>query len=260
MSKIDLNRVWDDAKAMGAANKDLLAAIAGMFVLLPSVVGNLLIKQPVAIRQQSSVAKDLPAGETYRQLMSFYTDNWPVVLGLTIALAFGLLTMLVLLLRHERLTVGESLKAAVILLPGYIVANLVEGFAFAFSFLLFIIPCVYVMGRFSLLAAAAAAERRSNPVEQLQRSWALTSQNGWRIGVMFVILWLTAQIVNIVATTMVGLVGELVLPKDLADLVVSIVGGVVSAGFAVFVALLTAATYRAATEPAPSPWLPGAER
>jgi hypothetical protein len=261
VSKIDLNRVWDDARAMGAANKDLLAAIAGMFVLLPSVVGNLLIKQPLAVRQQSAAAtKDLPAGEMYGQLMSFYTDNWPVVLGLSIALAFGLLTMLVLLLRHERLTVGESLKAAVILLPGYIVANLIEGFAFAIGFLLFIIPCIYVMGRFSILAAVASAEQRVNPVEQHQRSWALTSRNGWRIGVMLVILWLTAQVVNVVATTLVGLIGELVLPKDLADLVVSIVGGLVSAGFTAFVALLTAAIYRAATEPAPSPWLPGSER
>jgi len=260
VSKIDLNRVWDDARAMGAANKDLLAAIAGMFVLLPSVVASLLIKLPPEVRQQSAAAKDVPTGEAYRQLMSLYTDNWPVILGLSIVLSFAMLAMLVLLLRHDRLTVGESLKAAVILLPGYVVANMVYGLAFGISFVLFIIPCVYVLGRFSVLAAVAAAEHQANPVEQLQRSWGLTSHNGWRIGFMFVILWLTVQVVNVVATTLVGLVCELVLSKDLADLVVSIVGGLVSAGFAAFVALLTAAIYRAATEPASSPWLPGSER
>ena len=46
MSRIDLNRVWDDARAMGAANKDLLGAIAGMFVLLPGVIAEQLMTPP----------------------------------------------------------------------------------------------------------------------------------------------------------------------------------------------------------------------
>ncbi len=252
MSKIDLNRVWDDARAMGAANKDLLAAIAGMFVLLPSVVGNLLVTEP------PEPPKNLPAPELYKQLMEFYADNWAVLLGLVVAFSFGLLTMLVLLLRPERLTVGESLKAALLVLPGYVLATMIESFALSIGFFLFILPCIYLLGRFSLIAAAAAAEQRANPFEQLQRSWTLTSRNGWRIAIMLLILWATAQFISLVAGTLVGLVGELTMPKDIADLVVSIVRGLVSAGFAAFMALLSAAIYRAATEPAPSPWVPGA--
>lgn len=252
MSKIDLNRVWDDARAMGAANKDLLAAIAGMFVLLPSVVGSLLVKQP------PEAPKDLPAEQAYRLLIDFYTDNWPVFVGLGIVVSFGLLAMFALLLRPERPTVGESLKAAVVVLPGYVLASLLQGFALGFGFLLFILPGLYVMARLCLIGAVAAAEQCTNPLQQLQRSWALTRSNGWRILVMLLTLYVTAEIISIVATTLVGLVGELVLPKDLADLGVGVVGGLISAGLAIFVALLTAAIYRAQTEPAPSPWLPGA--
>lgn len=251
MSKIDLNRVWDDARVMGAANKDLLAAISGMFVLLPSVIGSLLVKQP------SEAPKDLPAEQAYRQLIDFYADNWPVFVGLGIAVSFGLLTMLALLLRPERPTVGESLKAAVIVLPGYVLASLLQGFALGFGFLLFILPGLYVMARLCLIGAVAAAEQCTNPFEQLRRSWTMTRSNGWRILVMLMILYVTAEIISIVATTLVGLVGELALPQDLANLGVGVVGGLISAGLAMFVALLTAAIYRAATEPAPSPWLPG---
>jgi len=252
VSKIDLNRVWDDARAMGAANKDLLAAISGMFVLLPSVVGGMLMKTPEA------PPKDLPQEQMLRLALQVYTDNWAVLLGLSLAVSFALLAMLVLLLRPERLTVGESLKAALLLIPGYFVANMVQGIAFGIGFILFVLPGLYIIARLCLIAPVAAAEQRANPIEQLQRSWSLTSGNGWRIMLMLVVLYVTAEIISLVATTLVGLVGELVLSKDLATLVVSIVSGLVTAGLTAFLALLSAAIYRAATEPAPSPWLPGA--
>jgi membrane-anchored glycerophosphoryl diester phosphodiesterase (GDPDase) len=251
VSKIDLNRVWDDARAIGAANKDLLGAIAGMFVLLPSVVGGLLVKDP------APAPKDLPAQQVYKQFLDLYADNWPVFLGLGIVVSFGLLTMLVLLLRPERLTVGESLKGALILLPGYIVANLAQGFAFGIGFMLFILPGFYVLARLSLIAPVAAAEQCANPIEQLQRSWTLTRGNGWRIFLMLAILYGTVQLVSLVATTLMGLVGELLLPKDIAALCVSIVSGLVAAGFTAFIALLSAAIYRASTAPVATPWLPG---
>lgn len=251
MNKIDLNRVWDDARAMGAANKDLLAAIAGMFVLLPSVVGNMLIKAPTA------ATKDMPQAEAYQRLVQFYSDNWAVFVVLGLAVSFAVLTMLVLLLRPERLTVGESLKAAIVLLPGYFVASMLQGLGLGLGILLFILPGLYIFARLSLIAPVAAAEQCANPFEQLRRSFVLTRGNGWRVFMMLVILYVTAEIIQIVATTLTGLAGELLLPKDIANLLNSIVAGLVAAGLAAFLALLTAAIYRATTAPAPTPWLPG---
>ncbi len=254
MNKIDLNRVWDDARAMGAANKDLLAAIAGMFVLLPSVVGNLLVREP----ERAAASRDIPVEELSRQMIQFYSDNWAVLVGLGLAVSFGLLAMLVLLLRPERLTVGESLKAAAVLLPGYFVASLIQGLGFGFGLVLFVLPGLYLMARLSLIAPVAAAEQCANPIEQLKRSFVLTRGNGWRIFLVLLILYFTAQIVELVATTLVGLAGALLLPKDMATLCSSIVAGLIAAGLAAFLAVLSAALYRAATAPAPTPWLPGA--
>lgn len=254
MTRIDLNRVWDDAKAMGVANKDLLAAISGMFVLLPSVVGGLLAKEP------ANTAKNVPVEEAYRQLMQFYSDNWPIFVAVLLAVSFGLLAMLALLLRPERLTVGESLKAAIVLLPGYLVASLIQGFGMGLGFLLFVVPGLYVLARLSLIAPVAAAEQCANPLEQLRRSLVLTRGNGLRILLMLLVLYFTAEIVSIVATILVGLVGAVLLPKDIAALCVSITSGLAAAGLTAFLALLSAAIYRAATPPEPTPWLTGVGR
>ncbi|MBO9574346.1 MAG: hypothetical protein J7494_01285 [Sphingobium sp.] len=249
-SKIDLDRVWDDARAMGSANRDLLVAIAGMFVLLPGVVASQLVKLP------EEAPKDLPMEEMLRQTMQFYTDNWAVLLGLTLCVSFGLLAMLALLLRPERLTVGESLKAALILLPGYFAATLLQGFGLSVGFMLFFLPGLYLLARLCLIAPVAAAEQQVNPLVLLQRSFALTRGNGWRILIMLLILYCTGWIVNFVLTRLVGLIVILLMPKDIAELCVAIASGAVDALLAIFVALIPAAIYRAKVEPAPTPWLP----
>jgi lysylphosphatidylglycerol synthetase-like protein (DUF2156 family) len=239
VSKIDLDRVWDDARAMGAANRDLLAAIAGMFVLAPTVLAGLLVKAP------EELPKDIPVEDVSRHMVQFYVDNFPLFIGLALLISFGLLAMLVLLLRPERLTVGESLKAALLILPGYFVASLLQGMAVGLGVLLFIVPGLYMMARLSLIAPVAAAERCGNPITQLQRSFALTSGNG------------TGAIVNYVATTLVELVAILLMPKDIAELCVSIVSGLVQAGITIFTALIPAAIYRAAMNVRPGGWQPG---
>jgi hypothetical protein len=236
---------------MGAANKDLLAAIAGMFVLLPGVVGEFLMKA------SPEGAKDIPFSAAFEHMMQSYADNWPVVLGHGLITSFGSLAMLVLLLRPERLTVAESLKAALVLLPGYFVANLVEGLGLGIGLSLFVVPGLYLLARFALIGPVAAAEQCRNPIEMIRRSFVLSQGNGWRIFLMLAVLFCTAGLVALVLTTVIGLLGALFLPNDLAELCLSIGAGLVSAGLAVFVALLSAAIYHATTEPAPSPWLPG---
>ena len=252
MAKIDLNRVWDDAKAMGVANKDLLAAISGMFVLLPNVIAPQFIK----------TVEKVPAGLSQEKLLQFqldrYLDNWPVLIATSLVTSFGALAMLVLLLRTERLTVAESLKAAIILLPGYFVASIAQSFGAAVGLMLFVLPGVYLLARLSLIGAVAAAEHRFNPVELLSRSVSLTKGNGWRIVLLFAIFIATTGIVWLVVNSIVGAAAEMLLAKDIALLVTSIVSGLISAGFEILSALLIAAIYRAATSSSPTPWLPGA--
>jgi hypothetical protein len=250
VTKIDLNIVWDDAKAMAATNRDLLTAIAGMFLLLPLVVSSQLLTVPQLPGKNPSEQAVLAWYEAYM------SANWVLLLVVTVVTSFGTLSMLALLLRPERLTVAESLKAGVRVLPGYVLTNMLQSFGIMAGLMLFLIPGFYLIGRFALVAAVAAAEGHSNPLTLLRRSAALTHGNGWRIFFLLAVIVIVLMVVNIVATVVVGIFASLLLPPDLADFAMSLISGLFWAGIFTLIVLISAALYRAATAPVATRWEP----
>jgi|GEM_PF-1040306 len=241
LSKIDLAAAWDDARAMGVANRDLLGAVAGMFLLLPAVIAEQFIKAPEALGENATNEMVLARMAQYAEL------NWPVLLAYAVVSSFGILTLHALLLRPERLTVRESLRAALPILPGYVIANLLQGLGVMTGMLLFLIPGFYLIGRLALIAPVSAAEGQSNPVTILQRSAVLTYGNGWRIFGVLSIIFVTMFILGLVLSTLVGVVAELLLPADVADLAMVLVSAIIETARAVLVVLVCAALYRAAS-------------
>jgi hypothetical protein len=250
VSKIDFNVIWDDAKAMGVANRDLLAVLAGMFLLLPWVIARQLLPEGAAI------APDTPLEIILQIQLQYYADNWHIMLMRELLMALGMLSMLVLLLRGERPTVGESLKLGLILLPSYMLAQLIEGFALAAGFMALVLPFFYLLARFVLVAPVAAAENIVNPIDMLRRSFALTRGNGWRIFVILAIIFATTQILIWVLMAVTGVIASLVLPAELADFVEHVAVGLVAAMVGVFTLLVSAAIYRTSAQPRPAIWQP----
>ena len=64
------------------------------------------------------------------------------------------------------------------------------------------------------------------------------------------------MIMGIVATSLIGLVAEFLLPADIADFAISIVSGLLEAALAMIVVLVSAAVYRTASQPVAAPWSP----
>jgi hypothetical protein len=246
VNKIDLNRVWDDARAMGRANRDMLTALAGMFVLLPGVVADQLVKAP-----EPAVGQPVPPQQAMDMMIAQFAHNWPVLLGHSLLSSFGALAMLVLLLRPERPTVADSMKAALVLLPGYFLASLLQGFAIGIGLVLLFVPGLYLIARFALVAPVVAAEGRANPIDILRRSIELTRGNGWRIFALLAVLFFTASILWLVIAVLVRIAGTLLLPAELAELALSLAVGLVEAALSAIVVLVSAGFYRAVTAPTP---------
>jgi hypothetical protein len=241
LSKIDLAAVWEDAKSMGMANRDLLGAVAGMFLLLPAVIVEQMVTRPKALEKGAGNEAVLAQFAQYAEL------NWHILLIYAVVSSFGVLTLQSLLLRSERLTVAEALQAALPILPAYVLANLLQGLGVMSGMFLFVIPGLYLIGRLALIAPVAAAERRSNPLTILQRSVILTHGNGWRVLGVLSIIFVMTFVIGLVITSVIGVIAELFLPGELADLIITLVSSMIETARSVLVVLVCAALYRAAT-------------
>jgi len=247
--RIDLTLVWEDAKAMALANRDLLTAIGGMFLLLPLIVGTQFMTQPALPGRGASQQAMMAWYEAY------FAANAPVILCVSIVTSFGSLAMLALLLRPERLTVAESLKAALTVLPGYVIASMLQQFAVMAGLMLFLLPGFYLIGRFALIAVVAAAEQQGNPFTILRRAADLGRGHGWRLFGLLAVITIVMLVINILATVVIGVVAALLLPPELAELVMSLVSGLCWTAIFTLIVLVTAAFYRTVTGPAATPWM-----
>jgi hypothetical protein len=225
---------------MARGNRDLLAAIAGMFLLLPSIIAGHFSRMPPPLEEGAA-----PEAAMAR-LMDYAMLNWPVLLIHSLITAFGILAMLALLLRTERLTVAQSLHAALLVLPAYILAVILQRFGVMCGLTLFFLPGFYLLGRLALIAPVAVVERPGNPLTILRRSAELTHGNGWRIFMMLAAVFLTPTAVGIAATSVIGEVEHEVLSIELADQAVAMESGVVEATIGLAIMLVTAALYRVA--------------
>lgn len=238
--RLNLASTWNDAAAMIRRDRDLLSAVAGMFLLLPMIVSGWLLPDP----------RPLPEGATIEDLfaaqIAFFGDNAVVILTSGLIVTFGTLTMLALLVHPSRPVVGEALRIALRLLPAYLLANLLQSLAVFGGFMLFILPGFYLIARLICIAPVLAAEEERGPVAVLMRSWAITRGSGLRILAMLAIILLVAMIVSSALGAVVGIIAGLVLPPDVARLVTVIAGALVEAALAVAIMAVSAAIYRAA--------------
>lgn len=241
--RLNLAATWNDAKAMVSRDRDVLSAVAGMFLLVPMIVSGWLLPDPRPLAEGATVS-DLLAAQ-----IAFFGDNAPVILTSGLFVTFGTLTMLVLLVHPSRPVVADALRLALRLLPLYLLANLLQSLAVFGGFMLFILPGVYLVARLICIAPVLAAEEERGPMALLMRSWAITRGSGLRILLMLGSILLVAMIVSSALSAVVGIIAGLTLPADVARLAIIIAGAVVEAALAVAIMAVSAAIYRGAPAP-----------
>ena len=255
--KLDGGLVWRDANAMVTANREVLAVLAGVFFLLPSLAFSLFMPQP-----------EPPAGADVKQLMAmmreFYVGAAPWFLGMTLIQTVGQVAVLALLARAGQATVGEALREGLAgLLPFLavqillvMVASLALGMAIALGGIsgspvvagvlvgVLVAVGIWVGLRMMLTLPVIAVERKRNPFEVIRRSWQLTRENAGRILPYVALLAIAVFFIIAVAGAMIGIVLALVAGPQAAQIANAVVGAVVGAIFSLYLVASLSAIHR----------------
>lgn len=236
--QFDMNRTWSQAVALVRANFQLLAVIAGVFLLLPTLALYLLNPD---LMQFMALSADPTKAEAAMDAML------PRLLGygvIVIALQLVGQMAMVAMMGSSRPTVGESLKlgakalpcvigAAIVFIVGFLAAGLALGLVvgllialFAAIFgtvvgtslaamglivgLLYIAVFVvelYVMVRFMMTLPIIVLEQQYNPIKALGRSWRITGPRAWAILGFIVLLGVAYFVILMVLMIAIGAFG-----------------------------------------------------
>jgi phage shock protein PspC (stress-responsive transcriptional regulator) len=240
--QLDLSRTWADAAAMIRTNMDIMFGLAGMFILLPRILTGWLLPEPVAKHAKPTLADLLAANSEYM------AAHWPSMALSAIVVAAGSLALLALLIHRSHPTVADALRIALVALPGYILANLLQSAIVVAGLFALVLPGLYLIARLICIAPVAAAEPTRNPVTIMMRSFAMTRGNGWRILLLLAIILGVALVVTSAVGAVAGIAVKLMLAPELARLALIIVSALAETALAVVLLAVSASIYRQARD------------
>lgn len=270
LARFDSNRAWQEATAAVSANREVMAALAGVFIVLPAFALSVLLPMP---EQQGAADFDaaMAAASTYLQ------QNWlPYVVSGLINI-IGTMALLALFGHASRPTVGEAIKRGLhaapagilvqillgmmltgaVLLPGTLLAlsgsTALAGLGIAIGVTL----AAWLWSRTSLATPIIAIDNLRNPITALQRSFALTRGNAGRLLLFYFLLILAFVIATQLVVLVVTLAAQALGGAEAALIAGALIGSVLQAALTVYLAGAMAASYRqlaGTTDPA----VPGA--
>jgi hypothetical protein len=227
--------VWEDMLGLLKANSTIIIALAGVFMLLPALLVAYLLPMP----ETADISR------MWMLMGEYFSANWHWLLLESLVSMIGGIAILLLVLDRGGTTVGGAIAAAVALLPFYFIAALLAGFIIGFGFVLLILPGLYLFGRLAPLGPVVVAERRRNPIDALQRTFAITKGNGWAVLGLVLLIGIAAVIAMFVVNMILGLIFILVAGQELGRLLTMIVEAATGAALGTLLILLYAAIYRA---------------
>ena len=235
--KFSYSAVWEDTVRTLRSHGGLLAALAGVFLFLPSVLLGHFLPQP-------------QGGEVQlKDMFAYYTDNIVWILVVRLVNIVGTLAMLILLLARGGVTVGGSIAGSLRFLLAYVIAAFLANLAIILGLFALVLPGLYVMARLLPLGPAMVAEDRRSPFDALGRSFDLTKGKGWSIlGLMLAII-VAAGIIIIAATVVLGSILLVTAGQDVGRLLVLLVECVLTSALSTVLIVLSVAVYRRLREP-----------
>lgn len=247
--KLDSNQAWRTALEAIRANREVVAAIAGVFFVLPTLVVSLLFPSP-----------EPPSGMPPKVMMAMMRDYWgtvaPWMIPVFLFQAVGTLALLQLFAHRARPTVGEALRTGATGVPSYLGVQLIFAFTLglaaavlvgasaalkspalgALGLLAVVVVAIYTGTRLALAAPLVGIDGLRNPLTIIARSWAATRGNAGRIMLFLLLLVIAFSVAIMVVTAIVGVVLALVAGAETARVISAVLSSVLSGSMAAYIA------------------------
>lgn len=274
----DMNRTWDEALGLVRGNFQLLAVIAGVFLLLPTVLFYLAF--PEILAPSAATGQELSDDQALAMLGTLF----PAILLVILVQMIGYLAM-ISLIGGGRPTVGEAIMSAARSLPtliatfitlfvimvvggvllgvglGLVVAGLAlafgEGSVIPLAILLYIVligVMFYLYARISPLLPVIAIERARGFLQPLKRAWRLTKGAGRRLFAFFALLFIAYMVIAIVVGIVMQAFG-FITPEAISSgavLVFALVSSLLGALLAVLLSAILVSIHRQLTAAEPA--------
>ncbi|HEY0149121.1 MAG TPA: glycerophosphoryl diester phosphodiesterase membrane domain-containing protein [Allosphingosinicella sp.] len=233
--RFSYSAIWEDTVRLLRAHASLAAALAGVFLFLPSLLTSHFLPFPTPSD---------PADVT-RQFSEYFSTNahWIALSG--IIGMVGTLSILFLVFRTPGIAVGGAIAAGFALLPFYFIANFLTVIPIVIGLMLFIIPGLYLIGRFLPLAPVMVAQGERNPLTAIARTWALTRGRGWAVTGLFILVCIGGFVLSSVISGIIVVILRVALPENISTLLGLIVSAAASTILQMVLIFLYAAIYRA---------------
>lgn len=233
--KLSYDATWQDSVRLLRAHWDMVAALAGVFILLPALAQTLYVTAPVITKWDAAAIDGLQA---------YFVENFPVLFGVRLATLIGAGALLTLFVGPRNLSVGDAILRAVRLLPSLLLADILVQIICAIGLIALIIPGLYLIARTVLSQAAMMAEGIANPLRAIGRSFDLTRGMGWQILGLILIVMIAAWITISAAMAVLGVVSELLLPEAATAMARALFSALSSTVLTVTFILLSAGIFR----------------
>lgn len=222
-----MNQTWSQAIALVRENFQILAIVAGVFLLLPSLL------MYVALPDMMSMITMADDPEAITNMMQGMIGSL-LTYGLIALLAqiVGYVAM-VALMSHDRPTVGEAILGGLKAIPtlfGAFILFMVLAFVASLVFTLLmtavavvlgetlgailavimviglLLGMLYVMTRLCLTVPIIVLEGELNPIKDFTRSWKLTAPHSMAIFGFFVLLYFAYIVVSMLLLSILSLI------------------------------------------------------
>lgn len=196
--KLDYNATWADAVALLKGHREAVVAIAGFFLFAVTWGFAFLVPGP-----------SLEGAETVTAMVAVlrthFAANWMTIIPVTLVSSYGGFVIYVLLTDHNLAKVGDALTNALSRFLPYFIASMLLGWLKVAGLAVFLVPGLYLVGRFLVLPAVMAANTQMGIISSIKETWAVTAGAGWATFFLLLVVALLTWLISIVASLLIGI-------------------------------------------------------